>query len=153
MLTQTQLLASDFTFYRSVTLNGVTSHSHHHDHLTPMLAGSELCFCSALHSTYAQLTVCTIVRVFVRSRAGDWQQHPGHGRGLSRLDGPRPQQEILGLHSTQLTNKSQLIPNYSLFNSLIKSGLKHLLDIQNNKLGVRFIGNILSISAFLLIFI
>ena len=100
-----------------------------------------------------QAQVCTIVRVFVRSRAGDWQQHPGHGRGLSRLDGPRPQQEILGLHSTQLTNKSQLIPNYSLFNSLIKSGLKHLLDIQNNKLGVRFIGNILSISAFLLIFI
>ena len=100
-----------------------------------------------------QALVCTIVRVFVRSQPGDWQQHPGHGRGLSRLDGPRPQQEILGLHSTQLTNKSQLIPNYSLFNSLIKSGLKHLLDIQFNKLGVRFIGNILSISAFLLIFI
>ena len=148
MLTQTQLLASDFTFYRSVTLNGVTSHSHHHDHLTPMLgvkkalAGSELCFCSALHSTYAQLTVSTIVPVFVRSQAGDWQQHPGQGRGLSRLDGPRPRQEILGLHSTQLTNKSQLIPNYSLFNSLIKSGLKHLLDIQFNKLGVHLIGNI-----------
>ena len=148
MLTQTQLLASDFTFYRSVTLNGVTSQSHHSDHLTPMLgvkkapAGSELCFCSAPHSTYAQLTVSTIVRVFVRSQAGDWQQHPGQGRGLSRLDGPRPRQEILGLHSTQLTNKSQLIPNYSLFNSLIKSGLKHLLGIQFNKLAVHLIGNI-----------